>query len=70
MSYFIAFFSPDTGALMSQTDAIIFGTAFVGLRATHNLIHHIYFLGLERTGLKIRVAACAVIFRKVIRLIK
>ncbi len=64
MIWFLAYFSPDNGD-MTATEAAGYGIGFVLMTVAFTLVHHIFFFNLERTGMRARVAMCAVIYRKV-----
>ena len=59
---FLAFFSPDKGGL-SEAEAYSFGGALVLFLAMYSVSHHVIFVDLELTGMRVRVASCALIYR-------
>lgn len=64
---FLAYFSPDKGGL-SEAEAYSYGGALVCFLAMYTISHHVIFVDLELTGMRVRVASCALIYRKALRL--
>ena len=59
---FLAYFSPDQGGL-SEAEAYSYGGALVCFLAMYTISHHVIFVDLELTGMRVRVASCALIYR-------
>ena len=60
---FLAFFSPDKGGL-TEAEAYSYGGALIVFLALYTISHHVIFVDLELTGMRIRVASCALIYRE------
>ena len=52
---------------MPAWQAYLYATGVVLGSALFTLVHHPYFFGLQHVAMKIRVAACSVIYKKVCR---
>ena len=50
---------------MSVEEAYFYGLCVITFSALFAFIHHAYFLELMHTGMKIRIAACSLVYRKV-----
>jgi ATP-binding cassette subfamily C (CFTR/MRP) protein 4 len=53
------------GSSMSLTEAYLHATGVVAMAALYTFTHHAYFFGVMHTGMRIRVAACSLLYRKV-----
>ena len=51
-----------------QTEAILYGSGYVCMGLIFCLVHHWYFLKLERIGMSIRISCCTLVYRKALRL--
>ena len=63
MEYFV----PNSG--VTKFEAYMYALGVVGMSALYTFTHHPYFFGVMRTGMRIRIASCALIYRKVQRFI-
>ena len=61
----IGYFSPDGG--VSTQSAYLFAAGVIACSAFNVLTHHQFFMGCELMGLRIRVACCSLLYRKVRR---
>ena len=59
----IEYFTP--GSDMSKFEAYMYGTGVVMMSAVYTFTHHPYFFGVMHTGMKIRIASCSLLYRKV-----
>ena len=59
MEYFIP------GSNMSIEEAYLYGFGVIASSALYTFTHHPYFFGVMHTGMKIRIAACSLLYRKV-----
>jgi ATP-binding cassette subfamily C (CFTR/MRP) protein 4 len=50
---------------MDEKWAWIFGSAIVLCSILYCFTHHALFFGVQRTGMRVRVACCSLIYRKV-----
>ena len=50
---------------MSLSEVYLYGTGVVMMSAVYTFTHHPYFFGVMHTGMKVRVASCSVLYRKV-----
>ena len=57
------YFSP--GSNMSVEEAYLYGVGVIASSVIYTIIHHLYFQELQHTGMKIRIAACSLVYRKV-----
>ena len=64
MSWFIRYFSSEDSGI-STSEAYAYGLGIVGMSALYTLTHHQYWFGVMHTGMKLRVAHCSFIYRKV-----
>jgi hypothetical protein len=53
------------GSTMGESEAYLYGSGVVAMAALYTFTHHAYFFGVMHTGMRIRVAACSLIYRKV-----
>ena len=56
------------GSSMTLRDAYLYATGVVLCSATYTFTHHPYLFGVMHTGMKIRVAACSLLYRKALKL--
>ena len=59
----IEYFTP--GSSMTLFEAYMYGTGVVMMSAVYTFTHHPYFFGVMHTGMKIRIASCSLLYRKV-----
>ena len=64
MSWFVRYFSSDDSGI-SKYEAYAYGGGIVAMSAIYTFTHHQYFFGVMHTGMKLRVAHCSFIYRKV-----
>ena len=55
------------GSEMSEVEAYLYASGVVVMAALYTFTHHAYFFGVMHTGMRIRVAACSLLYRKVKR---
>lgn len=67
MSWFVRYFSTEDSGI-SQMEAYAYGAGIVGMSALYTFTHHQYFFGVMHMGMKLRVAHCALIYRKALTL--
>ena len=65
MSWFIRYFSTEDHSGISTLEACAYGGGVVLMSALYTFTHHQYFFGVMHTGMKLRVAHCSFIYRKV-----
>ena len=53
------------GSEMSEVEAYLYASGVVVMAALYTFTHHAYFFGVMHTGMRIRVAACSLLYRKV-----
>ena len=61
--WLIEYFTP--GSTVSLTSAYLYGTGVVAMAALYTFTHHPYFFGVMHCGMKIRIACCSLLYRKV-----
>ena len=61
--WMIEYFTP--GSKMTLTEAYLYGSGVVLMSAVYTFTHHPYFFGVMHVGMKIRIAACSILYRKV-----
>ncbi|CAB0016955.1 unnamed protein product [Nesidiocoris tenuis] len=66
----LRYFSPTTGRDMTLQDAYVFAAGVILCSGFTIVIMHPYMLGVLHLGMKLRVAACALIYRKALKLSK
>uniref|UniRef100_A0A146LYI9 Cystic fibrosis transmembrane conductance regulator n=6 Tax=Lygus hesperus TaxID=30085 RepID=A0A146LYI9_LYGHE len=66
----LRYFSPTSGREMTIQDAYVFAAGVILCSGFTILIMHPYMLAVLHLGMKLRVAACALIYRKALRLSK
>ena len=66
MSWFIRYFSSEDHSGISDLEACVYGAGVVLMSALYTFTHHQYFFGVMHTGMKLRVAHCSFIYRKVL----
>ncbi|KAF6207172.1 hypothetical protein GE061_018411 [Apolygus lucorum] len=66
----LRYFSPTSGREMTIQDAYVFAAGVILCSGFNILIMHPYMLAVLHLGMKLRVAACALIYRKALRLSK
>ena len=59
MEYFIP------GSTMSIEEAYLYATGVILSSAIYTFTHHPYFFGMMRIGMQVRIAACSLLYRKV-----
>ncbi len=69
MSWFIRYFSSEDSGL-TVYHAYGYGIGIVMMAVFYCVTHHQYFFGVMHSGMKLRVAHCALIYRKALRLSK
>ena len=52
---------------MSLEEAYFYGAGVIAMSALYTFTHHPYFFGVMHTGMRIRIAACCLVYRKVNR---
>lgn len=63
LGYLIRYFTHSD--FLNERDGYLFAGAVVILSACCTFTHHPFFFGVQHTGMKIRVACCALVYRKV-----
>lgn len=63
MGWFVSYFSPESD--MELWQAVLYGLGVVTMSGFYTLTHHKYFFGVMHTGMRMRVASCSLIYRKV-----
>lgn len=66
MGWMMEYFA--VGSTMSQTEAYLHATGVVVMAALYTFTHHAYFFGVMHTGMRMRVAACSLLYRKSLKL--
>ena len=56
------------GSRMTLRDAYLYAAGVILCSAVYTLIHHPYYFGVVHTGMKIRVAASSLLYRKALKL--
>ncbi|KAL3847450.1 hypothetical protein ACJMK2_018356 [Sinanodonta woodiana] len=62
----IRYFTPDT--TLSRQDAFLYAMGVSLCAVNLAVLHHPYFFGVQRIGMKMRVACCSLLYRKSMRL--
>ena len=62
------YFAP--GSNMSLKEAYFYGAGVIAMSALYTFTHHPYFFGVMHTGMRIRIATCCLVYRKVNRNLK
>ncbi len=65
MGWFVACFGPESDA--PSWHPVLYGLGVVSMSAMYTVTHHRYFFGVMHTGMRMRVASCSLIYRKVRR---
>ena len=63
LGWMLNYFSP--GSTMSREEALTYAGGLILSSALYSIIHHPYYLGVTHTGMRMRIAACSLIYRKV-----
>jgi ATP-binding cassette subfamily C (CFTR/MRP) protein 4 len=53
------------GSGMTTTEAYLHASGVVVMAGLYTFTHHAYFFGVMHTGMRMRVAACSLLYRKV-----
>jgi hypothetical protein len=48
---------------MSRNEALLHGLGFLCAVSAYAAVHHVYFFELERTGMRVRIALCSLVYR-------
>ena len=64
LSWFVRYFSSEDSGI-SIHEAYAYGAGIVAMSALYTFTHHQYFFGVMHYGMKLRVAHCSFIYRKV-----
>ena len=65
MGQFMGYFTYDDDNKMSTSMACFYAAGVVCMGACYNITHHLYFFGVQYFGMRLRVAAGSLIYRKV-----
>ncbi|ENN79951.1 hypothetical protein YQE_03598, partial [Dendroctonus ponderosae] len=68
LAYYINFFDNPTDSFQNIERGWIFGGAVVGLTFAKVVLEHYCNMGVQRIGMRVRVAACSLIYRKLLKL--
>ena len=63
LGWMIEYFAPNSR--VSLTEAYLYGTGVVFMACIYTFTHHPYFFGVMYTGMKMRIACCSLLYRKV-----
>ena len=64
LAWMIDYFTP--GSTTTLEEAYMYGTGVVMMSAAYTFTHHAYFFEVMNTGMKIRIASCSLLYRKVV----
>jgi ATP-binding cassette subfamily C (CFTR/MRP) protein 4 len=66
MGWMIDYFSPESRT--TKLEAYLYAAGVVLCAAIYTFTHHPYFFGVMHLGMKLRVAACSLLYRKALKL--
>ena len=61
----MGYFTYDDDDKMSTSMACFYAAGVVFMAACYNITHHLYFFGVQYFGMRLRIAAGSLIYRKV-----
>ena len=59
----MGYFTPDS--TVTELEAYMYGVGVIAMSGLYTFTHHAYFFGVMHTGMRMRIAACSLVYRKV-----